>query len=95
VADTRRIGPERRHGALRQLRRHQTEALEDARAGEVKVHVVLEHDVDHREPEGGLRANHADTGQALQIHRERVADLVFHLLRTVALPVREHDHLVV
>ena len=65
------------------------------RPREVLIHVVFEDDVDHREAERGLRADDAHAGQALQVHRERVADLVFDFLRAVAGPVGEHDDLVV
>ncbi len=95
VAHSRRVGSQRRRGALGHLGRDQAEALEDARAREVLVHVVLEHHVDHREAERGLRPDDAHTRQALEVDRERVADLILHLLRAVTGPAGEHDHLVV
>ena len=78
-----------------QALRDQTHALQNASARKVQVHVVLEDDVDHREAERRLRADDAHAGEALQVHRQRIADLVFHLLRAVTRPVREDDHLVV
>ena len=95
VADARRVRAERRHDAGRQALRDEAHALEDARAGEVQVHVVVEDDVDHREAERRLRADDANAGEALQVHRQRIADLVFHFLRAVTRPVREDDDLVV
>jgi hypothetical protein len=95
VANPRGIRSERRHRAFRQLRRQQAETLEDACAGEVRIDVIFEHDVDHREAECRLRAHHAHSGQPLQVHRHGIADLVLDFLCAVALPVGEDDDLVV
>ena len=75
--------------------RDQAHALEHARPREIQVDVVLEDDVDHREPERRLRPDDAHAGQALQVHGQRIRDLVLDLLRAVARPVREDDDLVV
>ena len=47
--------------------RDEAQPLEHAGAREVLIDAVLEDDVDHREPEGRLRADDADAGQALQV----------------------------
>ncbi len=95
LAHARRVRPERRHRALGHPRRHEAEPLEHARASEVQIHVVFEDDVDPREAEGRLRADDPDAGEAAQVDRQRVADLVLDFLRAVPGPVGEHDHLVV
>ena len=81
-------GPERRRDAGRQRLRDQAHALEHARAREVQIDVVLEDHVDHREAERRLRADDAHAGQPLQVHRQRIGDLVLDLLRAVARPSR-------
>ena len=88
VADAGRVGPERRRDAGGQRLRDQAHALEHARAREVEVDVVLEDDVDHREAERRLRPDDADAGEALQVHGQRIGDLVLDLLRAVARPSR-------
>ena len=88
-------GPERRRDAGRQALRDEAHALQDAGARKVQVDVVVEDDVDHRKAERRLRADDAHAGEALQVHRQRIADLVFHFLRAVTRPVREDDDLVV
>ena len=95
MTDAGRIGPERRRHALGQALRDEAHALEHSRPREVELDVVLEDDVDHREPEGRLGADDADAGQALEVYRERICNLVLDLLRAVPRPVGEDDDLVV
>ena len=95
MADAGGVGTERRRHAGRQRFRDEAHALEHARAREVQIDVVLEDDVDHREPERRLRADDAHAGEPLQVHGQRIGDLVLDLLRAVARPVGEDDHLVV
>ena len=95
MTDARCVGAKRRHRALGHLCRDEAETFEDAGPRKVLIDVVFEDDVDHREAERRLRADHAHAGEAAQVHGERVADLVFDFLRTVAGPVGEHDDLVV
>src|SRR5271166_359802 len=71
-----------------------TQPFEYPSAGEVDVNVVVEDDVDHREPERRRRTDRLHTGQSLQIDGERVGDLVLHLLRAAAWPIAEHNDLV-
>ena len=95
VPDARRVRAKRRRDAGRQALGDETHALQDAGAREVQIDVVVEDDVDHREAERRLGADDANAGETLQVHRQRIADLVFHLLRAVTRPVREDDDLVV
>ena len=78
-----------------QALRDQAHALEHARPREIEIDVVFEDHVDHREPERRLRAHDANAGQALQVDRQRISDLVFNFLRAVPGPVGEDDDLVV
>ena len=89
------IRAERGDHAARQRLREQVQPLEHARACEVEIDVVLEDDIDHREAEGRRGAHHTDAGQPLEAHRQRVGDLVLHLLRRPPRPVGEDDDLVV
>src|SRR2546425_12067451 len=80
MAHSRGIRAERGDHAARQRLREQVQPLEHARACEVEIDVVLEDDIDHREAEGRRGAHHTDAGQPLEAHRQRVGDLVLHLL---------------
>lgn len=95
VAHARGIGSERGRDALRQALRDEAHPFEHSSAREVELDVVFEDHVDHREPERRLGAHDADPGQALQVHGERVGDLVLDFLRAVPWPVGEDDDLVV
>ena len=95
MPDARRVWAEGRRDAGRQALGDEAHALQNASAGKVQVHVVVEDDVDHREAERRLGSDDANAGEALQIHCQRIADLVFHFLRAVTRPVREDDDLVV
>ena len=95
MAHSRGIRAERGDHAARQRLREQVQPLEHARACEVEIDVVLEDDIDHREAEGRRGAHHTDAGQPLEAHRQRVGDLVLHLLRRPPRPVGEDDDLVV
>ena len=95
VPDAGGVRAERRRHARGQALGDEAHALEDARPREVQIDVVLEDDVDHREAERRLRPHDPHAGQTLQVDRERIRDLVLDLLRAVAGPVGEDDHLVV
>ena len=95
VANACRVGPEYRHRAFRHLAAEQAQTLEHAAAREILIDLVLEDDVDHREAERRLRSDDAHAGEPAQVDGERIADLVFDLLRAVAGPVGEDNDLVV
>ena len=88
------IRPHHRRDARGQKAAGKAEPLQHAGARKVDVHRILEDHVDHREAECRGRANRAHMRQPLQVHGERIGDLVFDFLRTAALPVGEDDHLV-
>jgi hypothetical protein len=88
------IRPHHRRHAGGQKTAGKAEPFEHPGPGEVNVDRVLEDHVDHGESEGGRRAHGAHMRQALQIHGERIGDLVFDFLRTAALPLGEYDDLV-
>jgi hypothetical protein len=88
------IRPHHRRYARGQKAAREAEPLQHARARKVDVHRVFEDDVDHREAEGRRRAHRAHMRQPLQVDGERIGDLVFHFLRTAALPLGEDDDLV-
>ena len=87
-------GPSLRRHARRAASRRVIQPLEHARAGEVIVDLVLENDRDQREAEHRSRAHRLHARESLQIHRERIGDLILDLLRTAPRPVGEDDHLV-
>ena len=95
VADPGRVRSEGGHHARRQGPADEAEPFEDPRPREVEIDLVLEDDVDHREAERRLRAHGTDAGESLEIGRQRIRDLILDLLRAVARPVGEDDHLVV
>src|SRR5262245_66272356 len=92
---TRRVRAKGRHDTCRQRLLDKAHALENAAPSEIQLDVVLKDDIDHGEPEGGLRPDDAYSGESLEIRRERIRDLVLHFLWTVSGPVREDNHLVV
>ncbi len=94
LAHAGRVGTERRHNAFRQLLCEKVQAFQHARPSPVKIDVVFEDHIDHREAKRRTRAHHAHTGQALQIRDQRIRDLIFDFLRRPPGPIREHDHLV-
>ena len=94
LAQGRGVGSQVGHDARRQERAGQGEPLQHALAGEVEVDVVLEDDVNHREVELAAGSHGLHARQPLQVHRQRVGDLVLDLLGTAAHPVGEDDHLV-
>ena len=95
MTHTRRVRTERWNHPSGQRLRHEAHALEHPGSREVEVDVVFKDDVDHREPEGRLRPDDANTGEALEVDGQRVGDLVLDFLRAVACPVGEDDDLVV
>src|ERR1035437_2034815 len=88
------VRPHHRRHAGGQKAARQAEPFQHTGPREVDVHRVLEDDVDHRKAEGRRRADGAHVRQPLQVHGERVGNLVFNFLRTAALPLGEHDDLV-
>ena len=95
MTDASGVWAEGGHDTSWQGLRHQTHALEDARACEIQFDVVFEDDVHHGKAKGRLGPDHANSGEALQVRRERIRDLVLDLLRAMPRPVGEDDHLVV
>ena len=87
-------GPSLRHDALRAAVAEIVQPLQHPRAGEVVVDLVLEDDRDQREAEHRVRAHRLHARESLEIHRERIGDLILDLLRTAPGPVGEDDHLV-
>ena len=88
------IRPHHRRYACGQKAARKAEPLQHAGARKVDIHRIFEDHVDHREAERRCRANRAHMRQPLQVHSERIGDLVFDLLRTAALPLGEDDDLV-
>ena len=89
------IGAQGWRDAGRERFRDEAHSLQHARPCEVQVDLIVEDHVDHREPEGRLRTDHAHAGESLQVDGQRVGDLVLHLLRAVTRPVGEDNHLVI
>ena len=88
------VRPHHRRHACGQKAARQAEPLQHACAREIDVHRILEDHVHHREAERGRRANRAHMRQTLQVHSQRIGNLVFHFLRTAPLPLGKHNHLV-
>jgi len=82
------------HNARGQERAGQGQPLQYPLAREVEVDLVLEDDVDHREVELAGAPHRLHPGQPLEVHGERVGDLVLDLARAAPHPVGEHDRLV-
>ena len=88
------VGAEFRFDAVREVVAEIAQAFQDARAGEVVVNVLLEDHGDKREAEHGGGADGLDAGEALQVDRHRIGDLVLDFLGAAPRPIGEHDHLV-
>ena len=95
VAHARPLGAEARRDAGGQQGADVVQPLEHARARPVDVDVVVEDDVDEREPEHRLRAHGLQVRQSLQVRRERIRDLILDELRRAPRPVDVDDDLVV
>src|SRR5713226_7546552 len=95
VTDTGRVRAKCWDDARRKLLADKVEALQHARAGKVKVNIILKDHENHREAESRRRAHDLDSRQALQVDGKRIRDLVLHFLRTPPGPIGEDNHLVV
>src|SRR5207249_4796647 len=89
-----RVGGEARHDTGRQGVAEAGESFGDLPAGGFRAGRVVEDDADHREADVAGGADDAHGGQALELERQRVGDLVLDLAGTVAGPVGEDDDLV-
>ena len=90
----RRVGRQVGHHPLGQVGRGQRQALQHPRPREVKIHRVVEDDVDHRKIEFARRPHGFHAGKSLKVDRKRIGYLVFDLPGAAAHPVGEHNHLV-
>ena len=68
--------------------------LENACAGRRELDAVFEDQPDHRRIDVTRTADNTNSGQALQIARQGIRDLVFDLAGAVTRPFGEHDRLV-
>ena len=90
-----RVGPEGGPDSFRQGPAGKTvELLEHPAATPVEVHILLEDHVDAREAKERVAADGLDTGNAQQGNRQRIGDLVLHVLWGPPHPLGEHDLLV-
>src|SRR5687768_8642031 len=87
MADAGGVRAERRCRPLWKRCGDEAKTFEDARSREILIDVIFEDDVNHREAEGRLRSYGAHAGQALEVDRQRIGDLVFDFLRAVAGPL--------
>ena len=69
------------------------QVLQDTAACPVHVRPVFEDDVDKGEPEKGVASDHLGIGNRQHLGGDRVGDLVFDDLRSLAREVGVDDHL--
>ncbi len=93
-AETGRIRAEHRRDPGGHRAAEIIQPLQHARPREIIVNLVIENNRDEREAEHGIGADGLHARESLQIHRERICDLILDLLRAAPRPVGEHDDLV-
>ena len=92
--EPRSVRPELGCDILRKQIAEIVQPFEHPRAGEVVVDLLVENHRQQREAEHGIGAHRLHPGEALEVHGERIGDLVLDLLRAAARPVGEDDDLV-
>ena len=92
-ADAGRVRPERGARAGRQATLHLVEVLDDARAGPVRIGLVVEQDVDEGVAEERIAAHRLGAGDAQHRRGHRIGDQVLDDLRRLAGEGRADDDL--
>ena len=62
-------------------RLQKTQPLQNPRAREIVIHLVVENDREQRKPEHRSGPHFLNTGQSLQVGGKRISDLIFDNLR--------------
>ena len=88
------IRSQRRSESGRQLFLRNADLLQNPRTRPVEIDIFLEHHVDAGETEKGIAADRLHPRHAQQRDRQRVGDLIFHVLGRAAHPAGEHNLLV-